>query len=91
MTKEDYMCLPKERLAELLVERELNSYKWPTFWPTYIERKPMCYEPGGFCTNPFHDCVNCPKKYFYNTTNTTGTFSSQNTSTTDESDNILTA
>jgi len=25
LTKEDYMCLPKERLAELLVEKDLEE------------------------------------------------------------------
>lgn len=29
---------------------------------------PLCYEPGGTCTNPHMDCINCPK------TTTGGTF-----------------
>ena len=52
MTKEDYMQLPKERLAELLAERDKYSiipqYKG-TFCPF-----------GGSCTNIFRDCINCP-------------------------------
>ena len=24
--------------------------------------RPLCYEPGGTCTNPHFDCINCPKK-----------------------------
>lgn len=54
MTKEDYMRLPKERLAELLVEKETQRF-------AYMQIHPLCYEPGGTCTNPFHDCINCPK------------------------------
>lgn len=66
LTKEDYMRLSKERLAELLVERDANeghilphrvfpfadpgSYKTP------------CYAPDGICTNPQMDCINCPRK-----------------------------
>ena len=56
MTKEDYMRLPKERLAELLVEKETQRF-------AYMQIHPLCYEPGGTCTNPFHDCVNCPKTF----------------------------
>lgn len=55
MTKEDYMCLPKERLAELLAERDLLGLN------IINERDIPCYDPKGSCTNPFHDCINCPK------------------------------
>ena len=58
MTKKDYMCLPKERLAELLVERD-NA---PSFIPYFPIYKPHCWEPGGLCTNPTKDCINCPRK-----------------------------
>ena len=27
---------------------------------------PDCCKPGGTCTNPFGDCINCPKRYPYN-------------------------
>ena len=71
LTKEDYMKLPKERLAELLAERE-NSY--PTVVPTTPNLLP-CHMPGGVCTNPFHDCVNCHRPWgdmgTITTTNTT--------------------
>lgn len=53
MTKEDYMMLPKEKLAELLEERDRNIIALPR---TY-----NCWEPGGTCINRFHDCINCPK------------------------------
>ena len=63
MTKEDYMMLPKERLAELLAERDIRDSIRPT--PVIINRLPsaQCWEPDGICTNPFHDCINCPKVY----------------------------
>ena len=63
MTKEDYMKLPKERLAELLVERDIPQMSpSPTYIPTIIQQaRPLCYEPKGTCTNSFHDCVNCPR------------------------------
>lgn len=59
MTKKDYMCLPKERLAELLVERD-NAQSFIPYFPIY---RPHCWEPGGLCTNPMRDCINCPAKY----------------------------
>lgn len=33
------------------------SYQFPTF-----TIRPLCWEPGGTCTNPQMDCVNCPRK-----------------------------
>jgi hypothetical protein len=59
LTKEDYMKLPKERLAELLAERE--NYQ-PSVIPVIQNQLPCC-TPGGVCTNPFHDCINCPKPW----------------------------
>lgn len=59
MNKEDYMRLPKERLAELLVERDAKgkiSPCPPIAVPTW---SPDCFH-GGPCTNPHHDCINCP-------------------------------
>ena len=61
LTKEDYMKLSKERLAELLVERDNKPDPFP-----YIhipqEDWPPCYAPNGICTNPQHDCINCPRR-----------------------------
>lgn len=54
MTKEDYMKLPKERLAELLAEKD-NEPKFIPYTPPALP----CY--GGICTNPFHDCIGCPQ------------------------------
>lgn len=57
MKKEDYMKLTKERLAELLAERDSQ----PVI-PTIIESPHLtCFE-GGPCNNPFHDCINCPRQ-----------------------------
>ena len=80
MTKEDYMRLPKERLAELLAERDardtiIKSIPQPSIQiPTYV---PDCFHDGP-CTNPFHDCINCPRMFgwergFTSDTNTTST------------------
>ena len=62
MTKEDYMRLPKERLAELLVERDKSVQPLIRIMPTDSPRL-QCYEPGGTCNNPFRDCINCPKTF----------------------------
>ena len=70
LTKEDYMKLSKERLAELLVERDLPVIHLP-----FSQTLP-CYAPDGICINPQRDCINCPKTYgtsgVTTTTNTTG-------------------
>lgn len=55
MTKEDYMKLSKERLAELLVERD-NVITPPREAPLVGFLCPY----GGSCGNPFRDCVGCP-------------------------------
>jgi hypothetical protein len=57
MTKEDYMKLSKERLAELLAERDSK----PIIPIPIGASRPGCYG-GGVCTNPFHDCINCPRQ-----------------------------
>lgn len=28
----------------------------------FVQRQP-CTNPDGTCTNPFHDCINCPKTF----------------------------
>ena len=70
-TKEDYLKLPKERLAEMLVERDMAAPCIPT-WD-------LCPLSGGQCTNPFHDCINCPRHHIgvYYTT-CTSTFTNSN-------------
>ena len=68
MTKEDYMKFSKERLAELLAERDMSTQVIPN------DPRPVCGF-GGYCTNPYRDCVNCPGVYSrcdtITTTNTT--------------------
>ena len=47
-----------------------------------MPQRPLCYEPGGTCTNPHHDCINCPAKYSSGGTITTpNTQSGTSTST----------
>ena len=60
MTKEDYMKLDKERLAELLEQRDAQMLITPQIVPQFIPSWNYCPISGGMCTNPFHDCVNCP-------------------------------
>ena len=61
LTKEDYMRLPKERLAELLVEMDSHPIM-PPIWPDKPPQFPPCYALDGICTNPQMDCINCPKR-----------------------------
>lgn len=68
MTKKDYIALSKERLAELIIQKDeelsnlrnlLLSSTTPTF--SIPQQKPLCYEENGICNNPHMDCINCPK------------------------------
>ena len=78
MTKEDYMRLPKERLAELLAERdELERIKTIIPYQPALggQYNPPCYAPDGICVNPQHDCINCPRLHSgggYTTSDGTG-------------------
>jgi hypothetical protein len=54
--------------AEIRIEKEYTPYTpyIPNTTPWYQSldaREPKCYEPGGTCTNPHMDCVNCPKTH----------------------------
>jgi hypothetical protein len=49
--------------------------RMPYAMPEIHTLRPQCYEPGGTCTNPHFDCINCPKK------TTGGIFTSPNTNT----------
>ena len=69
LTKQDLMRLPKERLAEIIVEmQEEQNLTLTTPEKDVLHliplqaNHPYCYEPGGTCTNPQMDCINCPKK-----------------------------
>lgn len=72
LTKEDYMRLPKERLAELLVEMDSHPIE-----PIQIPVMPTTPSgwgcDGTICTNPHMDCINCPRK------TTGGVYTSPNT------------
>lgn len=59
MKKEDYMRLPKERLAELLEERDNEPRYIPSFPPPIQvgQSRPLCYEPGGTCSKHYVRCV----------------------------------
>ena len=67
LTKDDLMKLDKERLCELLPEEwskkenNLTPFNFPSLG------RDECYH-GGPCTNPFHDCVNCPRQFTGNGT-----------------------
>ena len=68
LTKQDLLRLPKERLAEIIVEMQEEPLTIttperdvPHFIP-FQNTRPLCWEPGGTCTNPQMDCINCPKK-----------------------------
>lgn len=63
MRKEDYLKLSKQRLAELLEEydnRDRMHSDWSYFGENNTNLVP-CWAPGGYCSNPHHDCINCPK------------------------------
>lgn len=41
-------------------EKQYNesvAYHYPT-----MPQRPLCWEPGGACTNPQMDCINCPRR-----------------------------
>lgn len=70
MKKKDYMKLSKERLAELLEEHDVRDYLTSIgqYNPPAIV---PCFAEGGYCTNKFRDCINCPKDWGAGTTTTT--------------------
>ena len=66
LTYDDYMKLDKERLAQLLAEKDAEEEKKVVFpWQPALGGvyNPPCYAPNGVCTNPFHDCINCPRLF----------------------------
>lgn len=53
-----YMKLPKKKLAEMLANRDLLDSQRPIqMYP--IQQRTFC-RSWNDCTNPFHDCINCP-------------------------------
>jgi len=59
-----------------VAEKVHNAPSFITYQPLPLyQSRPLCWEPGGTCTNPHMDCINCPR-------NTTGGFNtSSGTST----------
>ena len=84
LTKEDYMRLTKERLAELLVEQERTITDESLPLPTMPVQPASFSCDGTHCTNPHFDCVNCPVK------TTGGILTSPNTATCVTSTNTAT-
>ena len=41
-------------------EKQYNESVAYHFSPAIV--RPLCWEPGGTCTNPQMDCINCPRK-----------------------------
>lgn len=64
---EKYMLLDKKTLAELLALKEWQEQAQPQY-PSYPTYPTYPYVPPQtpwvtycqHCTNPFHDCINCP-------------------------------
>lgn len=59
---EKYMLLDKKTLAELLALKEFQEQpQYPTY-PTYpyVPSQGPWVTYCAHCTDPFHDCVNCP-------------------------------
>ena len=95
LTKEDLMKLSKERLVELLLgtqtEQETTPngtpapiYPWYPYNPPYINPQPSigtipCWAPGGYCSNPQRDCIDCPKTTYNGSGTWTTTASSDGT------------
>lgn len=63
LTKKDFMSMPKERLADLLVEVQnelLEKYERPYIPPYEPTFSRICFLGGGLCTRPLQDCGFCP-------------------------------
>ena len=67
--REDFEALPKERLIDMLMEwqteqagRIVEPQPYTPFNPGDYTGNPSCWSPDGWCSNPFHDCINCPGK-----------------------------
>ena len=90
MTKEDYMKLDKERLAELLAQKDLEDDFGRGIYRGLVPTTPVVVNPinldcfhGGPCTNPHHDCINCPRQYtggggVYQTSTSSNNINTQN-------------
>jgi hypothetical protein len=57
-------------LLEVVLDNNKYHNDYPTDkpWENYTmirDRTPLaqCYTSEGICTNPFHDCIGCPKQF----------------------------
>ena len=62
--------LAKKELCKDCTEKQCNDYRYEG--PTPHTWFPPCYH-GGPCTNPMHDCINCPRQSTSGINTTTGT------------------
>lgn len=62
--------LAKKELCKDCPEKRCNDYSYEG--PTPHTWFPSCYH-GGPCTNPMHDCINCPRQSTDGISTTTGT------------------
>lgn len=58
---EKYMLLDKKTLAELLALKEFQKDNTYTAYP-YVPPQGPWVTYCTYCTNPFHDCINCPQR-----------------------------
>ena len=58
-----YMSMTKEELAALLTSKEMLETNFNYEITDLPDLPPQpCYLKKCECTNPFHDCINCPYK-----------------------------
>ena len=62
MNYDEYMKFPKESLARELERRDNASGLFIPIQRSSFPDLP-CYHEHGICTNPHHDCINCPRMY----------------------------
>lgn len=69
-TAKELLELTKKELCKDCPEKRCNDYRYEG--PTPHTWFPSCYH-GGPCTNPMHDCINCPRQSTDGISTTTGT------------------
>ena len=55
-----YMSMTKEELAALLTSKEMLETNFNFNYEITDPLPQPCYLKRCMCTNPFHDCINCP-------------------------------
>ena len=64
---EDYYLL-----LEVVLDKEENGQEFKIITTPTYGSSPNCADPQMPCTNPFHDCVNCPWQFGTATTTMNG-------------------